>query len=137
MPAEQGRGEGMAAAVEEEVVADPQTQDAANSAASEAAAVASTAAPEPMMFSDLVKMADGLISMPFSSWVVLALLATLFTWIAYLFSRHNSLIFVLPLTAGLLLVVESAFLSRSLWTLFWVAVLWGVGVAMYGRLTRQ
>lgn len=118
------------------VVTDPQTQDAANSA-SAAAAAASTAAPEPMMFSDLVKMAGQLLDVSFSGWVVLLLLAILFTWLAYLFSRHNSLIFVLPLTAALLLVVESAFLSRSLWTLFWVAVLWGVGVAMYGRLTRQ
>ena len=114
-------------------VADPQTQDAANSAAADAAA-ASTAAPEPMMFSDLVKMAGQLLGVSFSGWVVLLLLATLFTWLAYLFSRHNSLIFVLPLTAALLLVVESAFLSRSSWTLFWVAVLFGVVSAMYRRI---
>ena len=130
MPAGQGRVEGMAA-----VVADPQTQDAVKSAAE--AAAESMAAPEPMMFSDIVKMAGQLLGVSFSGWVVLLLLATLFTWLAYHFSRNNSLIFVLPLTAALLLVVESAFLSRSSWTIFWVAVLWGVGVAMYGRLTRQ
>lgn len=117
-------------------VADSQTQDAVNSAAAEAAA-ASTAALEPMMFSDLVRIAAHLLGVSFSGWVVLVLLATLFTWLAHAFARHNSLIFVLPLTAALLLVVESAFVSRSSWTLFWVAVLWGVGVAMYGRLTRQ
>lgn len=115
-------------------MADPQTQDAANSAAADAAA-ASTAAPEPMMFSDIVGMAGNLLEVSFSGWVVIILLATLFTWLAYLFSRHNSLIFVLPLTAGLLLVVESAFLSRSLWTLFWALMLCGVGAALYGRLT--
>ena len=114
-------------------VADPQTQDVTNSAAE--AAAASTAAPE-MMFSDLVRIAAHLLGVSFSGWVVLVLLATLFTWIAYLFSRHNSLLFVLPLTAGLLILFERALLDHSPSVPIWAAILIGVGAAMYHRLCK-
>ena len=124
----------MAAVEEGAAVADPQTQDAVNSAAAEAAE-ASTAALEPMMFSDLVRIAAHLLGVSFSGWVVLVLLATLFTWIAYLFSRYNSLLFVLPLTAGLLILFERALLDRSPSVPIWAAILIGVGAALYWRLT--
>ena len=114
------------------VVVDPQTQDAASSAA----ATASTAAPEPMMFSDLARIAAHLLGVSFSGWVVLVLLATLFTWITYLFSRHNSLLFVLPLTAGLLILFERALLDHSPSVPIWAAILIGVGAAMYHRLCK-
>lgn len=95
-------------AVEEgAAVADPQTQDAANSAAADAAA-ASTAAPEPMMFSDLVKMADTLVSIPFSSWVVLVLGCVFLGWLAKKFIVDGHIVIALLLTATLLLLFDAA-----------------------------
>lgn len=114
--------------------------DAANgsaqaaSNAADAVQAVSTSAAGPMMFSDLVKVANGFISMLFSSRMLVDLLATLFTWITHLFSRHNSLIFALPLTAGLLLAVENALLGQPSWTLVWAAMIGGAGLAMYRRI---
>lgn len=135
MPAGQGRVEGMAA-VEGAVVADSPTQDAVNSAAAEAAA-ASTAAPEPMMFSDLVKMANGLISMPFSSWVALVLLSVFLGWVAKKFIVNGHIVIALLLTATLLLLFDAALREdRSADTSIALAVaMVVVGVGVYKRVT--
>lgn len=125
------------AAVEEGVVADPQTQDAAKSATVEAAA-ASTAAPEPMMFSDLVKMADGLISMPFSSWVTLVLLSVFLGWLAKKFIVDGHIVIALLLTATLLLLFDAALREdRSAGTSIALAVAVAVvGAGVYRRLSE-
>ena len=125
-------------AVEEgAAVADPQTQDAANSAAADAAA-ASTAAPEPMMFSDLVKMADGLISMPFSSWVALVLLSVFLGWAAKKFIVDGHIVIALLLTATLLLLFDAALREdRNVGTTIVLAVAIAVvGAGTYRRLSE-
>ena len=119
------------------VVVDPQTQDPANSAAAEAAA-ASTAAPEPMMFSDLVKMADGLMSMPFSSWVTLVLLSVFLGWAAKKFIVNGHIVIALLLTATLLLLFDAALredrsAGMSIALTAAIAVVWA---GAYGRLTK-
>lgn len=128
----------MAAAVEEgAAVADPQTQDAAKSAVVETAA-ASTAAPETMMFSDLVKMADGLISMPFSSWVALVLLSVFLGWAAKKFIVDGHIVIALLLTATLLLLFDAALREdRSAATSIALAVAVAVvGAGVYRRLSE-
>lgn len=124
--------------VEAVVVADPQTQDAASSAAAETAA-ASTAAPAPMMFSDLVKMADGLISMPFSSWVALVLLSVSLGWAAKKFIVDGHIVIALLLTATLLLLFDAALREdRSAGTSIALAVAIAVvGAGVYKRLADR
>lgn len=135
MPAGQGKGQGME---EGAVVADSPTQDAVNSAAAEAVA-ASTAAPEPMMFSDIVKMADGLISMPFSSWVALVLLSVFLGWVAKKFIVDGHIVIALLLTATLLLLFDAALREdRSAGTSIALAVaLAVVGAGAYRRLADR
>ena len=125
--------EGAAAAA----VADPQTQDAANSAAADAAA-ASTAAPEPMMFSDLVKMADTLVSIPFSSWVALVLGCVFLGWAAKKFIVDGHIVIALLLTATLLLLFDAALREdRNVGTTIVLAVAIAVvGAGAYRRLSE-
>ena len=104
---------------------------------SQAASVVASRPPAPMMFSDIVGMAGHLLGVPFSGWVVLILLASLGTWLAYAIARKASLIFVLPLIAVLLIQFESSMLARSTTAFILAVVLGGVGGAMYGRLARQ
>ena len=127
----------MVAAVEGAAVADPQTQDVTNSAAE--AAAASTAAPEPMMFSDLVKMADGLISMPFSSWVALVLLSIFLGWVAKKFIVDGHIVIAFLLTATLLLLFDAALREdRSAGTSIALAVAVAVvGAGVYKRLADR
>lgn len=126
-------------AVEEgAAVADPQTQDAANSAAADAAA-ASTVAPEPMMFSDLVPMADTLVSIPFSSWVVLVLGCVFVGWLAKKFIVDAHIVIALLLTATLLLLFDAALREdRNVGTSIVLAVAIAVvGSGAYKRLTDR
>ena len=111
------------------------TADVLNAAAETAAA--SMAAPEPMMFSDLVKMADGLISMPFSSWVTLVLLSVFLGWLAKKFIVDGHIVIALLLTATLLLLFDAALREdRSAGTAIALAVaMVVVGVGVYKRVT--
>jgi hypothetical protein len=111
------------------------SKETAAEAAAETVAASTAASPEPMMFSDLVEFAERLLNMPFSGWVVMLLFVTFSTWLAYAFARHNSLVYVLPLTAVLLILFESSFVDHSATTLLLATALYGVGAAMYGRLT--
>lgn len=119
------------------VVADPQTQGAADSAAADAAA-ASTAAPEPMMFSALVKMADTLVSIPFSSWVALVLGCVFVGWLAKKFIVDAHIVIALLLTATLLLLFDAALREdRNVGTTIVLAVAIAiVGARAYRRLSE-
>lgn len=104
----------------------------------EAAAV-STAAPKPMMFSDLVKMADTLVSIPFSSWVALILGCVFLGWVVKKFIVDGHIVIVLLLTATLLLLFDAALREdRNVGTTIVLAVAIAVvGAGAYRKLADR
>jgi hypothetical protein len=62
----------------------------------------------PMMFSDVVKMAEILIAVPFSSWVILVLGCVFVGWLAKKFIVEGHIVIALLLTATLLLLFDAA-----------------------------
>lgn len=119
------------------------TQAAAQSpaarGAAEATSSAAPAAPEPMMFSDVVGMAEILVSIPFSSWVALVLGCVILGWLAKKFIVEGHIVIALLLTATLLLVFDAALREdRNPGTTLVLAVAIAVvGAGAYRKVTER